>query len=74
MSNQTPNHSTKPSSKSQKTDSNQAPSGQKSDHEGMKSDHEGMKSGNDQTPERMETFPKPNTIPNKWDLSSFSKK
>jgi hypothetical protein len=67
MPNQTPNHSKKPKSESQKSNSNQAPSGQKPDHEGMKSK-------NNQTPERMETFPKPNTIPNKWDLSSFSKK
>ncbi len=67
MTNKTPNHSAKPGPESQKSKSTQSPSGQKPDHEGKRS-------GSDQTPERMETFPKPNTIPNKWDLSSFSKK
>lgn len=67
MSNQSPNHSAKPKPESQKSIKSQNPSDQKSDHEEMRS-------GKYHTPERMETFPKPNTIPNKWDLSSFSKK
>jgi len=33
-----------------------------------------MSSENSASMERMETFPKPNTFPKKWDMSSFNNK
>ena len=35
-------------------------------------DRKTMLNGNYHVPDRMETFPKTNTFPRKWDLSSFS--
>jgi len=67
MSKKKPDNHAKPISGSQESSDNQIPPDQKSDHQGMTS-------GNHHTPERMETFPKTNTFPKNWDLSSFSKK
>jgi hypothetical protein len=36
-------------------------------------DTEKQKAGKYHIPDRMETFPKPNTVPKKWDVSGFLK-
>ena len=66
MSKQTPKNSAKPISEPRTSLGTQEPPGQKPDHKQMESE-------NNQTPERIETFPKPNTFPKKWDLSDFFK-
>lgn len=67
MSNQTNNKSSKPSSDPRGSSSKQSTTDQEPDRKGMNS-------GKYHVPERMETFPKTNTYPKNWDLSSFSKK
>jgi len=67
MSNQTPNKTSKPNSDSHESSKNQGPMD-------TKQEQQEMNSGSYHVPDRMETFPKTNTFPKNWDLSSFSKK
>lgn len=66
MSDQTPNQPTKPISES---------SGSSSSHStpDQKPNRKRVSSRKYHVPERMETFPKPNTFPRNWDLSSIYK-
>ncbi len=67
MSNQTNNKSSKPSYESRGSSRKQSSTDQEPDCNEMNS-------GKYHVPERMETFPKTNTFPKNWDLSSFFKK
>jgi len=66
MSKQTPNHSAKPESYPMISPGNRESSN-------LKSNQESQESEKYRTQERMETFPKPNTFPKNWDLSSIIK-
>lgn len=67
MSNQKPNQSSKSISDPQESSKSQDPMNPKQEHQRMNNDKYHV-------PDRMETFPKTNTFPKNWDLSSFSKK
>lgn len=66
MSKQTPNHSAKPASYPMVSPGSREGSNQKSDQERQETEKY-------RTQERMETFPKTNTFPKNWDLSSIFK-
>jgi len=66
MAKQTPNPSPKSFFDASGSNKNQGPMTDKKEHNFIMN-------GNYHVPDRMETFPKTNTFPKKWDLSSFSK-
>ena len=66
MSKQTSNPSRKSSFDASGSDKSQGPMTDKQDRQTTMN-------GNYHVPDRMETFPKTNTFPRNWDLSSFSK-
>ena len=66
MSKKTPYPSPESFSDASGSDKKQGPMTEKQENKSMAND-------NYYVPDRMETFPKTNTFPRNWDLSSFSK-